>query len=124
MAERVGRGRGRRDPGGGRPAGNHRGDRFDRQVSPLRTGHGERCRKSCFAAAASWPAALYIVRKHFFAMDVSAEAEALELSAEHKEFGWFSYEEAYAALRYDDDKTALWELGQRITRQDLPLATG
>jgi dATP pyrophosphohydrolase len=80
--------------------------------------------KSCFAAAANWPASLYIVRKHFFAMDVSAAAEALVLSAEHKEFGWFSYEEAYAALRYDDDKTALWELDQRIARRDLPMATG
>lgn len=79
--------------------------------------------KSCFAAAVSWPATLYIVRKHFFAMDVSAETEALVLSAEHQEFGWLSYEEACAALRYDDDKTALWELGQRITRHDLRLAT-
>jgi dATP pyrophosphohydrolase len=78
--------------------------------------------KSCFDAAANWPATLYIVSKHFFAMDVSAEAEALVLSAEHKEFRWLSYENAYAALRYDDDKTALWELGQRIVRRDLPLA--
>jgi dATP pyrophosphohydrolase len=80
--------------------------------------------KSCFEAATNWPPGLYIVRKHFFAMDVSAETEALVLSAEHKEFGWFSYADAYAALRYDDDKTALWELGQRIARHDLLLATG
>ncbi|MEU4222066.1 NUDIX domain-containing protein, partial [Actinoplanes sp. NPDC026623] len=50
--------------------------------------------KSCFDAAANWPATLYIVSKHFFAMDVSAEAEALVLSAEHKEFRWLSYENA------------------------------
>ena len=74
---------------------------------------------SCFAARSEWPADLYIVTKHYFGMDVSAEPEPVRLSAEHKNFRWLPYPEAYAALRYDDDRTALWELDERIRRDDL-----
>jgi hypothetical protein len=35
------------------------------------------------------------------------------------EFRWVPYEEASAALRYDDDKTALWELDARLRAGDL-----
>lgn len=76
--------------------------------------------KICFAASAYWPAELYIVPKHFFAMDVSAESVDVVLSHEHQQFSWFGYDEAYAVLRYDDDKTALWELNTRLLRDDLP----
>jgi dihydroneopterin triphosphate diphosphatase len=76
--------------------------------------------KSCFKAAEHWPADLYIVPKHFFAMDVTTENRPISLSDEHSEFRWMSYVEAYDALRYDDDKTALWELDTRLGRDDLP----
>lgn len=76
--------------------------------------------KECFAAAEYWPADLYIVRKHFFAMDVTGERRSVALSAEHSEFRWMRYEQAYDALRYDDDKTALWELATRLRADDLP----
>jgi len=80
--------------------------------------------RSCFAASASWPTGFYIVPKHFFAMDVGAERAAMVLSAEHDDFGWHPYERSYVALRYDDDKTALWELDARLRAGDLPTRLG
>lgn len=76
--------------------------------------------KACFAARKQWPASLYIVAKHFFAMDLTGSDGDVKLSGEHHEFRWMTCDEAYAALRYDDEKTALWELNARIGRDDLP----
>ena len=36
------------------------------------------------------------------------------ISHEHTEFGWFDYETALQRMRYDGDKTAMWELNQRL----------
>ena len=44
------------------------------------------------------------------------------LSHEHSEFRWAPYGEASATLRYDDDKTALWELDARLRAGDLATA--
>lgn len=76
--------------------------------------------KTCFAESKNWPGQLYIVPKHYFAVDVAEETAAIRLSSEHREFRWLAYEQAYAALRHDDDKTALWELDARIRARDLP----
>lgn len=75
--------------------------------------------KHWFSASSYWPDDLYIVRKHFFAMDVTSADTGVSLSSEHSKFQWVSYEAAASMLRYDDDKTALWELFQRIQRNDL-----
>ncbi|MFC5830585.1 NUDIX hydrolase [Nonomuraea insulae] len=74
--------------------------------------------KECFAAAAHWPEDLYIVSKHYFAMDATGQGEIV-LSDEHRAVRWLAYEAAYDTLRYDDDKTALWELDQRLRHQAL-----
>ncbi|MEV0196085.1 hypothetical protein [Nonomuraea sp. NPDC050691] len=58
--------------------------------------------------------------KHFFACDVTREKAQIVLSSEHRDTQWLPYQAAYESLRYDDDKTALWELDQRIRRRDLP----
>ena len=76
--------------------------------------------KTCFAASAHWSLGLYIVPKHFFGMDVGQESTAVALSDEHRTFWWLSYDDAYRLLRYDDDRTALWELDARIRGNDLP----
>lgn len=55
-------------------------------------------------------------------MDVTRERAPVVLSHEHSESRWASYAEASAALRYDDDKTALWELDARLRAGDLPAA--
>jgi dATP pyrophosphohydrolase len=77
--------------------------------------------KTWFAAQRYWPDDLYIVRKHFFGMDLGDSDSDVVLSPEHVEFRWVPYEVATSLLRYDDDKTALWELDARIRRGDLPL---
>lgn len=79
--------------------------------------------KTCFAVSRHWPKNLYIVAKHYFAMDVSAGADEIKISTEHREFRWATYAEAYETLRYDDDKSALWELDARLRNGDLPEAT-
>jgi dATP pyrophosphohydrolase len=78
--------------------------------------------KTCFAAADAWPADLYIVRKLYYALEVGDDAVAR--SAEHDETRWLPYQEAHRTLRYDDDRTALWELNARLARNDLSAAAG
>jgi dATP pyrophosphohydrolase len=76
--------------------------------------------KTWFAARTYWADDLYIVQKHFFGMDLTEDFSGISLSVEHGDFRWVRYEVAESLLRYDDDKTALWELDERIRRDDLP----
>ena len=78
--------------------------------------------RTWFAASRYWPGDIYIVAKHHFAMDVTLEPAPVVLSREHSEFRWAPYGAASAALRYDDDKSALWELDARLRAGDLPAA--
>ncbi len=59
-----------------------------------------------------WGENLYVIPAHCFGVRVPA-AE-LVLSREHTEYGWFPYEETVARVRYDGDRTALWELDRRL----------
>ena len=72
---------------------------------------------SCFPGATEWPQDTYVVPQHFFACD----ATGLEpmVSDEHSDLVWLPYGEAHDRLRYDSNKTALWELSERLRRQDL-----
>lgn len=76
-----------------------------------------------FAAHVHWPPHVYIVTKHFFGLDLGEDAAEVALSHEHREARWCGYDEAYALLRYDDDRTALWELNERLTLRELPPAS-
>jgi dihydroneopterin triphosphate diphosphatase len=78
--------------------------------------------RTWFAASQYWPSDLYIVAKHHFAMDATRDPAPVVLSREHSEFRWAPCGEASAALRYDDDKTALWELDARLRARNLPAA--
>jgi dATP pyrophosphohydrolase len=78
--------------------------------------------RTWFTASQYWPGGLYIVAKHHFAMDVTRGPAPVVLSHEHSEFRWTPYDGASATLRYDDDKTALWELDARLRAGDLPPA--
>ncbi|RLE69832.1 MAG: NUDIX pyrophosphatase [Thermoprotei archaeon] len=55
---------------------------------------------------------LYVIPEYCFAVVV--ENKMLELSPEHSEYRWMKYEEAMTCLRYDSNKTALWELQARL----------
>ena len=71
-----------------------------------------------FSARLDWPADTYVIPQHFFACD--ATGAETRLSDEHSELRWLPADEADAILRYDDNRTALWELSQRLERDDLP----
>ncbi|NSW91897.1 MAG: NUDIX pyrophosphatase [Firmicutes bacterium] len=55
---------------------------------------------------------VYVVIEYAFA--VQAKEQALRLSSEHLEYKWLKYDEAMELLAWDSNKTALWELNQRI----------
>jgi dihydroneopterin triphosphate diphosphatase len=58
------------------------------------------------------PAGRYVIDEHCFAVDCS-DVEII-LSAEHSEYRWVDYETARGLLKWDSNKTALWELNQRL----------
>jgi dATP pyrophosphohydrolase len=43
----------------------------------------------------------------------------ITLSDEHTEVRWLAYNEAYTLVYFHDQKTALWELNQRLLRGKL-----
>ena len=49
-----------------------------------------------------------------YAFGVKARSRKLEISHEHSEYRWLSYEKANRLLKYDSNKTALWELNHRL----------
>jgi len=55
---------------------------------------------------------LYVIPEYCFG--VLIEDKPLLGSEEHSEYSWVSYEEAMNCLRYDSNKTALWEVRERI----------
>ncbi len=68
-------------------------------------------------AKKDWPKELCIIPCYYYA----AKMEELEikLSGEHTEYRWVRYKEAVALLKWDSDKTALWELNERLKRGNL-----
>jgi len=65
-----------------------------------------------FAAAASWPPEVYVVPEFAFAVETGGAG--LRLSSEHSELRWLPYEEAQRLLKWDSNRTALWELNERL----------
>jgi dATP pyrophosphohydrolase len=65
-----------------------------------------------FQDSAAWGEQRYVVPEHCFGVDV--ESNQIRLSGEHTEYGWLRYGEAVALLRYDGNRTALWELNQKV----------
>lgn len=59
-----------------------------------------------------WGENVYIIPQYGFG--VQAEERDLVLSTEHTEYRWLRYEEAHQLLKYDGNKTALWELDTRL----------
>ncbi len=66
-----------------------------------------------FAARPDWGPACFVVKQHYFAMDLTGAPE-ITLSNEHWELRWLSYPDAYQRLHYDGNRTALEELNERI----------
>jgi dihydroneopterin triphosphate diphosphatase len=58
------------------------------------------------------PEGRYVIEEHWFAVDCSDID--ITLSPEHSEFRWADYDAAHKLLKWDSNKTALWELNQRL----------
>lgn len=58
-----------------------------------------------------WGPEVLLATEHCFAVEVEGD---LNLSSEHESYRWVSYQEARSLLKYDSNKTALWELVTRL----------
>jgi dATP pyrophosphohydrolase len=67
---------------------------------------------TCFRDNHLWGEKVYVIPEHAFG--VHADGQEIRLSPEHSTFAWFSFAEAKQKLRYDSNRTALWELNQRL----------
>jgi dATP pyrophosphohydrolase len=59
-----------------------------------------------------WGEDLYVIPCYCFG--VLVERDPIQLSAEHTEYKWASYDDALHLLKYDNNKHALWELDRRL----------
>ena len=64
-----------------------------------------------------WGEDVYLVQEHSFGIDCLNED--ISLSHEHTQYKWCSYEEAINLLKYDSNKTALWELDYKLNNKRL-----
>ena len=63
-----------------------------------------------------WGTDVLVLPMYYFAMEYDGE---VQISEEHSEFGWYSYEEGIEKIRFPDQKLALWELHERLKRGNL-----
>ena len=61
-----------------------------------------------------WGPNVYVVRELAFGAEVGPN-EVIRLSDEHAELAWLTYPQARERLRWDSNRTALWELHTRLT---------
>ena len=64
-----------------------------------------------------WGNKVYLVDEYHFAVD--ADGCEIKLSYEHTEYKWLSYDDARDILRFDSNKTGLYELHNRLLNDDL-----
>jgi dATP pyrophosphohydrolase len=65
-----------------------------------------------FKDSVIWGENLYVIPEYSYGIDINTKD--ILISHEHTQYKWCSYQEAYELLRYDGNKTAIWELNQRI----------
>lgn len=70
-----------------------------------------------FKARNLWADDVFVIPVHYFVVDITGHE--ITLSHEHSEYQWASYETGCELLRWDGDKTALWELDQRLRHRKL-----
>ncbi|MCL2772846.1 MAG: NUDIX domain-containing protein [Oscillospiraceae bacterium] len=69
-----------------------------------------------FSEHTAWGKDIVVCPMYFFAMSFDGN---IILSYEHTEVRWLTYQEAYNLVYWHDQKTALWELNQRLERGNL-----
>jgi dATP pyrophosphohydrolase len=71
---------------------------------------------TCFEESHLWGATTYVIPQHSFGARLGGGK--IRLSPEHSEFGWFTFEQAMGKLKYEGDRTALWELNERLHKAE------
>ena len=61
-----------------------------------------------------WGEDVFYSEEYSFAVNITDEK--IQLSNEHTEYKWVDYKEAKSLLRYDSNKSALWELDVKLKR--------
>jgi dATP pyrophosphohydrolase len=75
--------------------------------------------KNNFKDYHNWNNNIYVIPEYCFAVEIVGNN--ILLSKEHSEYKWVSIKEAQTILCWDSNKTALWELEERIKSNDLIL---
>ena len=65
-----------------------------------------------FRERRNWPRGVFVIPEHSFAVDCTSLRVCL--SHEHVSVAWGTYEETRDKLSWDSNKTALWELTERL----------
>jgi dATP pyrophosphohydrolase len=65
-----------------------------------------------FKDGAQWGEDVYVIPQYCFG--VSTSRFDINISHEHSAYGWFDFKIAHSILKFDGNKTALWELNQRL----------
>jgi len=60
---------------------------------------------------------IYVVYEYAFGICI--DNEKIKLSEEHTEYRWVSFDEAMNLLKYDSNKTALFELNERLIHNEV-----
>lgn len=60
-----------------------------------------------------WGRDTYVVNEHCFGVEVLDKD--LSISSEHIDYKWMCYDDAIEYLKWDSNKTALWELNKRLS---------
>lgn len=63
-----------------------------------------------------WGKDIVVIPMYFFAMPYDGN---IKLSDEHSDIRWLDYKKAHDLVYFDDQKTALWELNERLIRKIL-----
>ncbi len=66
----------------------------------------------------TWGPKVYVIPEYAFSVEILSD-DNIRLSREHKEYKWVEYDEAMNKLKYDSNKTALWELNEKIKNRVL-----
>jgi dihydroneopterin triphosphate diphosphatase len=64
-----------------------------------------------------WGSNVYVIPEYSFGIEV--KDGDIHLSKEHRRCEWVDYETALDRLKWDSNKTALWELRQRLTTPEI-----
>jgi len=63
----------------------------------------------------TWGENVFVIKEYCFGVD--ATNIQIKLSDEHLNYKWVNFEEAEKLLKWDSDKTAIWELNERLKRE-------